>query len=442
MDVASEIQSLQRWVAQALSHAKQCGATQAETSASTEEGLMLKVRQGHTDKVEFTRSQGLGVTVYNGQSKGAASTSDLSEASIKRTVEAAWAIARHTQPDIYAGLAEAHLMATDIPDLDLYHPWALDVNDIQHLAMLGEQAALTHSGVNRCEAFSVATSSSGRVYANSHGLMVGVPASRHSFGCSLIAKQGDEQQRDSWGISARDKSNLPSVEHVAAQAARRVTRRLGARKLDTCRVPVLFDAELASGLISQFLSAISGASLYRKSTFLLDSLGKTVLPAFLDIAECPRLQQGYASAAIDADGLPTTEKAFVRGGRVESYVLGTYSARKLGMTSTANAGGVRNVRLHGGTQPLADLLSTMQRGLWVTELMGQGVNLVTGDYSRGAAGFWVENGIIQYPVHEITIAGNLADMFRQIVGIGDDTDKRGNIHTGSILVEQMIVAGK
>lgn len=441
MDVASEMQSLQRWVAHALSHARQCGASQAETSATTEEGLLLKVRQGHTDKVEFTRSQGLGITVYNGHAKGAASTSDLSEDSINRTVEAAWAIARHTQPDVYAGLADAHLMATDIPDLDLYHPWDLSVQAAQALALQGESAAMAHVGVDRCESFSVATSASARVYANSHGLMVSVPASRHSQGCSLIAKRGDEQQRDGWGISARDNAVLPGIEHVAAQAARRVTRRLGARKLDTCRVPVLFDAELASGLISHFLSAISGASLYRKSSFLIDSLGKTVLPTFLDIVEMPRLPQGYASAAVDGDGLPTTEKAFVRGGRIEHYVLGTYSARKLGMASTANAGGVRNIRLEGA-QPLTDLLRTMQRGLWVTELMGQGINLVTGDYSRGAAGFWVENGEIQYPVHEITIAGNLADMFRHMVGIGDDTDRRGNIHSGSILVEQMMVAGK
>lgn len=442
MDVASEIEQLQQWVSLALTHARHCGASQSEVGASTDQGLMLKVRQGHTDKVEFTRSHGLGITVYNGQAKGAASTSDLSAASVRRTVEAAWAIARHTQPDTFAGLADAALMAADAPDLDLYHPWDLTVEAAQQRALQGEQAALAHAGVDRCESFSVATSSSARVYANSHGLMVSVPAARHSIGCSLIAKRGQEQQRDGWGISDRVPSALPLVEHVAAQAARRVTRRLGARKLDTCAVPVLFDAEIASGLISQFVAAISGGNLYRKSSFLTGSLGKTVFPAFLDIVERPRLPQGYASAAVDGDGLATSDKAFVRAGRVENYVLGTYSARKLGMPSTANAGGVRNVRLLGEHRPLAELLTTLQRGLWVTELMGQGINLVTGDYSRGASGFWVENGVIQYPVHEITIAGNLADMFRNLVAVGDDVDTRGNIHTGSILVEQMMVAGK
>lgn len=442
MEVASEMRLLEQWVSLALAQARHCGAAQAETSASIEEGLMLKVRQGHTDKVEFTRSHGLGITLYNGQAKGAASTSDLSEASIKRTVDAAWAIARHTQADNCAGLAEASLMATEVPDLALYHPWALSVEAAQQRALEGEQAALAHPGVDRCESFSVASSSAARVYANSHGLVASIPSSRHSMGCSLIAKRGDEQQRDAWGISARDALRLPSVEHVASQAARRVTRRLGARKLGTCNVPVLFDAEIASGLIGHFLSAISGASLHRKSSFLMDSLGKKVFPTFLDIIECPRLVGGYASSAIDGDGLPTAAKSFIHQGCVSHYVLGTYSARKLGMSSTANAGGVRNIRLRGGEQPLEHLLRTLHTGLWVTELMGQGINIVTGDYSRGAAGFWVENGEIQYPVHEITVAGNLADMFQHLVGIGDDTDIRGNIHSGSMLIEQMTVAGK
>ncbi len=442
MDVTSETQGLQQWVSLALSHARQCGASQAEASASTDEGLLLKVRQLKTDKVEFTRSQGLGITLYNGHAKGTASTSDLSEASIKRTVEAAWAIARHTQPDPCAGLADSQLMATDIPDLDLCHPWEVSVEQAQQLALAGALAAQAHEGVDRCEAFSVATAVAARVYGNSHGLLVSVPSSRHSLGCSLIARQGEEQQRDGWGISARHALALPPVETVAARGARRVTRRLGARKLGTCSVPVLFEADLASGLISHFLSAISGASLYRNASFLVGALGRTVFPAFLDIEEQPRLMRGYASSAIDGDGLATSPKAFVRGGCVEHYVLGTYSGRKLGMASTANAGGVRNVRLKGGVQPLADLLRQMHTGLLVTELMGQGINLVTGDYSRGAAGFWVENGVIQYPVHEITVAGNLGDLFAHIVAIGDDTDTRGNIHTGSILVERMTVAGK
>lgn len=442
MDVASEIQGLQQWLSLALSHARQCGASQAEASASTDEGLMLKVRQAKTDKVEFTRSQGLGITVYNGHAKGSASTSDLSEASIKRTVDAAWAIARNTQADPCAGLADAALMATDVPDLDLCHPWSLTVEEAQRLALAGEEAAQRHEGVDRCEAFAVATAIAARVYGNSHGLLVSVPSTRHSLSCSLIARNADEQQRDGWGISARHPLDLPGVDGVAAHAARRVTRRLGARKLSTRSVPVLFEAEIASGLMGHFLSAISGASLYRNASFLIGALGRPVFPAFLDIEEMPRLTRGYASSAIDGDGLPTSDKAFVRGGVVESYVLGTYSARKLGMTSTANAGGVRNVRLNGGVKPLEDLLRQMNTGLLVTELMGQGINLVTGDYSRGAAGFWVENGVIQYPVHEITIAGNLADMFRNLVAIGDDTDTRSNIHTGSILIESMVVAGK
>lgn len=442
MDAPLEFEQLEQLAALALAHAQQCGATQAELGASTDEGLLLKVRQGHTDKVEFTRSHGFGITLYNGQAKGAASTSDLSAESVKRSVEAAWAIARHTQPDTFAGLADASQMATDLPDLNLYHPWALNVETAQQLALQGEQAALAHRSVDRCESFSVATSASARIYANSHGLLVKVPASRHSMGCSLIARDGDEQQRDAWGISARERSALPDVAYVAAQAARRVTRRLGPRKLGTCKVPVLFDAEIASGLIGHFLSAISGASLYRRSSFLHESLGKAVFPAFLDVFERPRLLRGYASAVVDGDGLPTRDKHFLEQGRVSHYVLGTYSARKLGMQSTANAGGVRNVRVQGGTQSFTNLLKTMGKGLLVTELMGQGINLVTGDYSRGAAGFWVENGVLQFPVHEITVAGNLAEMFLHLVGVGDDVDARGNIHCGSLLIEQMTVAGK
>jgi PmbA protein len=441
MDIAHERQRLREVAGRVMALARRAGAS-AEVSVSVDEGFSLKVRQGQADKVEFLRSQGLSLVVFDGTSRGAASTSDLTPASLERLFQCAAALAKHTQPDPFSGLAEAAAMAVDIPDLDLCHPWDMDVERALQLGLEGEALALGQPGIDRCEAFSVSTSRGVRLYANTHGLMVDVPSSRHSLGCSLIAREGEAMHRDSWGVSRRDASLLPTVADVAGKAADQVRKRLGARKIPTCRVPVLFQADIASGLIASLLSAISGGSLFRKSSFLLDSLGTQVLPAFLSVRESPRRRGGMGSSPIDGDGLATRDQYFVRNGEVVSYLLSTYSARKLSMQSTANAGGARNVLLEGAGTPLPALMKQAGTGLLVTELMGQGINLVTGDYSRGAAGLWIENGEPVHAVHEVTIAGNLRDMLRGIVGLGDDIDDRGNIQCGSILVEQMMVAGR
>jgi PmbA protein len=441
MDIAHERQRLREAASRLMMLAGRAG-TAAEVSLSVDEGFTLKVRQGQADKVEFLHSQGLSLVVFDGTARGAASTSDLTPASLERLFQSAAALARLTQPDPFAGLADATAMAVDIPDLDLCHPWEMDVEHALQLGLEGESLALAEAGIDRCEAFSVSTSRGVRLYANTHGLIVDVPASRHSLGCSVIAREGDAMHRDSWGISRRDASLLPAVAEVAGRAADQVRKRLGARKIATCRVPVLFQADMASGLIASLLSAISGGSLFRKSSFLLDSLGTQVLPSFLSVRESPRLRGGMGSSPIDGDGLATREQYFIRNGDVVSYLLSTYSARKLSMQSTANAGGARNVMVEGPGMPLPALMKQMGSGLLVTELMGQGINLVTGDYSRGAAGIWIENGEPAHAVHEITIAGNLGDMLGGIIGLGNDIDDRGNIRCGSILVEQMMVAGR
>jgi PmbA protein len=441
MDLAHERQRLRDAASRVMTLAARAG-TAAEVSLSVDEGFSLKVRQGQADKVEFLRSQGLSLVVFDGTARGAASTSDLTPASLERLFQSAAALAKHTQADPFAGLAEATEMATDLPDLDLCHPWDTDVERALQLGLEGESLALAEPGIDRCEAFSVSTSTGVRLYANTHGLMVDVPASRHSLGCSVIACEGDAMHRDSWGVSRRDPACLPGVARVADKAAEQVRQRLGARKIATCQVPVLFQAEIASGLISSLLSAISGGSLFRKSSFLLDSLGTQVLPAWLSVRETPRQRGGMGSSPIDGDGLATRDQYFIRDGEVVSYLLSTYSARKLSMQSTANAGGARNVLVEGAAVPLPELMRQMGRGLLVTELMGQGINLVTGDYSRGAAGIWIENGEPVHAVHEVTIAGNLRDMLRGIAGLGSDIDDRGNIQCGSILVEQMMVAGR
>ena len=435
-------QQLAEQVEQIIDEARRQGASACEVAVSLEQGLTTSVRQGEVETVEFNRDQGFGITLYLGQRKGSASTSASGTEAIRETVAAALAIAQHASEDDCAGLADAALMARELPDLDLYHPWSIEPEQAIELALQCEAAAFAHDPrIRNADGSSLSSHQGCRVYGNSHGFNGGYTSSRHSLSCVMIAEQAGQMQRDYWYDVNRRAERLESPELIGRRAAERSVRRLGARSVPTCEVPVLFAAELAGGLFGHLLAAISGGNLYRRSSFLVDALGQTLFPEWMTIDERPRLPGGLASAAFDGDGLATYDKAFIEQGRLVSYVLGTYSGRKLGMPSTANAGGVHNLFVSHGTDDQAALLRQMGRGLLVTELMGQGVNLVTGDYSRGAAGFWVENGEIQFPVEEVTIAGNLRDMFRQIVAVGADLEWRGNVRSGSLLIERMTVAG-
>lgn len=435
-------QQLAEQVEQILDEARRQGASACEVAVSLEQGLTTSVRQGEVETVEFNRDQGFGITLYLGQRKGSASTSASGTEAIRETVAAALAIAQHASEDDCAGLADAALMARELPDLDLYHPWSIEPEQAIELALQCEAAAFAHDPrIRNADGSSLSSHQGCRVYGNSHGFIGGYTSSRHSLSCVMIAEQAGQMQRDYWYDVNRRAERLESPELIGRRAAERAVRRLGARSVPTCEVPVLFAAELAGGLFGHLLAAISGGNLYRRSSFLVDALGQTLFPEWMTIDERPRLPGGLASAAFDGDGLATYDKAFIEQGRLVSYVLGTYSGRKLGMPSTANAGGVHNLFVSHGADDQAALLRQMGRGLLVTELMGQGVNLVTGDYSRGAAGFWVENGEIQFPVEEVTIAGNLRDMFRQIVAVGADLEWRGNVRSGSLLIERMTVAG-
>ena len=441
-DPTSRLAVLEQQVSDILAEAKAQGASAAEAGVSTDTGLSVTVRLGEVETVEHHRDKGVAVTVYFGKRKGTASSSDFSPQAIRETVAAACTIARYTAEDEYSGLADADLMATDIPELDLCHPWALSADQAVALAMDSEAAGRGDARITNSEGATVTTYQGGRVYGNSHGFIGGYAATRHGISCVLIAQQGDnDMQRDYWYTVARDAASLESPAEVGAHAARRALQRLGARRLSTRQVPVIFAAEVAGGLIGHFIGAIRGGSLYRNASFLVDHLGKQVFPDFVHIHEQPRLKNALGSAPFDDEGVATRARDFIANGRLTSYVLDSYSARKLGMQTTGNAGGVHNLTVDPGPLDLDGLIKEMGTGLLVTELMGMGVNIVTGDYSRGASGFWVENGEIQYPVHEITIAGNLRDIFMRIQGIGGDVDTRGNIRTGSILIERMTVAG-
>jgi PmbA protein len=445
MSSTSEQQQLQDKIAQALELARAAGAT-AEVGVYQDQGLVVSVRQGKVDKVEFTRNHGFSVTVYlgqgQGQRKGHASSTDFSAAAIVQAVQAALDIARYTAEDPCSGLAEAERMARTIPDLHLNHPWHLQPDQAIDMARRCEAAGLgAHPAISNSDGATVASVESMRGYGNSHGLVVVYPQTRHAVSCALIASRGEQMERGGWSFSRRNPAALPAVESIGARAAERASRRLGSRTVPTCDVPVLFAAEIAGGLLGHCITAISGGNLYRHSSFLEGALGTRIFPQWLTISEHPLLPGEVGSAPVDGDGLPTAEQCFVQQGELVRYVLGTYSARKLGLHSTANAGGVRNLRCTS-THTLGALLQQMQRGLLVTDLMGQGVNIVSGDYSRGAAGFWVENGAIQFPVSEVTIAGNLKNMFANMVGVADDVDPRGNIQCGSILLETMKVGGK
>lgn len=442
------LEQLQEMSARVLRLAKAAGASAAETDISLGIGQNVSVRMGETETIEYNRDKGASVTVYFGQRRGHASTSDLSDQALADTVAAACNIARYTAQDPFCGLADAELMATEFPDLDLYHAWDISVEEAIELAKRCEAAArAVDTRISNSEGASVSSSESLSVYANSHGFCAGYPTSRHGISASVIAEQGNSMQRDYWYTTARAPADLETPEHVGRLAGQRTVRRLGCRKMKTAQVPVLFEAPLAGGLISSLISAVSGGNLYRKSSFLLDSLGKPVIASIVDIEEQPHLPKGLASSAFDAEGVATRPRMLVEQGVLQGYLLSSYSARKLGMTSTGNAGGNHNllVRHAGGAgqqQSFEQLLQTMGTGLLVTELLGHGLNMVTGDYSRGAAGFWVENGVIAYPVEEITIAGNMKDMLMQIVALGSDVLVQSSRLVGSVLIERMTVAGE
>ncbi|WP_079203143.1 metalloprotease PmbA [Pseudomonas sp. CC6-YY-74] len=436
------VPQLQAQVEQIIAEAKKQGASGCEVAVSVEQGLSTSVRQGEVETVEFNRDQGFGITLYVGQRKGSASTSASGDAAIRETVAAALAIAKHASEDEAAGLADAELMAREFPQLDLYHAWAVSPEQAIEQALRCEAAAFAADPrIKNADGTTLNTHQGCRVYGNSHGFIAGYASTRHSLSCVMIAEDGGQMQRDYWYDVNRQGELLADAAGIGQRAAQRAVSRLGARPVPTCEVPVLFSAELATGLFGHFLAAISGGNLYRKSSFLEGALGQQLFPDWLTLDERPHIPRALGSAAFDGDGLATYAKPFVAGGELVSYVLGTYSGRKLGMPSTANSGGVHNLFVSHGAEDQNALLKRMGRGLLVTELMGQGLNMVTGDYSRGAGGFWVENGEIQFPVQEVTIAGNLRDMFKQIVAVGNDLELRSNIRTGSVLIEKMTVAG-
>ena len=427
-----------------LDRAKFLGATAAEVEISTSLGQDVTVRLGVVETIEHNRDKGLGITVYLGQRRGNASTTDLSREAIERTVKAALAIAKYTAVDEFAGLADGSRLAKPpFTDLGLYYPWKLAVEDAIELGMRMEAAAFAvDKRINNSEGASVSTSESDFIYANSAGFIGGYPTTRHSASCTMIATSKQGMQRDYWYAVARDEQGLESAEAIGRRAGERTVARLDAKKIASCDVPVLFEAPVASGLIGSFVGAVSGSALYRKASFLQDSIGETVFSRNVSIREDPAIRGGLASSPFDAEGVTTLARDVVKDGVVQGYFLATYSARKLGMQSTGNAGGSHNLIVTPGELDFAGLIKKMDRGLVVTELMGQGVNNVTGDYSRGAAGYWVENGEIAYPVEEITIAGNMKQMFKDIVTVGNDELALGSKRVGSILLERMSVAGE
>jgi PmbA protein len=438
-------QSLTEVASRALEEARRLGATQYEADASLSQGLSVSVRLREVDTVEYQRDRGLGVTVYFGKRKGAASTADLSAAAVRETVAKACAIARYTAEDPYAGLIEPEALARDIPDLDLDHPWDLAPEAAIELARECEAAGLAvDARVANSEGASVSSQRHTGVYGNSLGFLAGYSATSHSVSCSLIAQDGDEMHRDYWYSIARDATELQQAADIGRLAGERALARLAARRLSTRKSPVAYTPDMARGLFRHFLGAIRGTSQYRKSSFLLNAAGEQVFPQFLSMQERPHIMKALASSPFDQEGGATHDRELVSGGMLAGYVLGSYSARRLGLKSTGNAGGVHNLLVstsEGALAPAA-FLARLGTGLLVTELMGQGVNGVTGDYSRGASGFWVEDGVIAYPVQEITIAGNLKPMYRDIVALGDDVDVRGGIRTGSVLIGEMTIAGE
>lgn len=437
---------LQSCVELALKEARRLGASEAEVGVSVDIGLSVTVRMREVETLEYHRDRGMGVTLYRGKCKGSASTADLSARAIHETVAKAYSIAGFTAEDPCAGLPDADTLARDIPDLDLNHPWDIEPDAARDLAVSCEAAALdADPRIGNSEGATLSSHQGLRVFGNSLGFLAGYASTMHSLSCAVVGQQNGDMQRDYWYSAVRDYHDLEDAASIGVHAAKRTLERLGARQLATCVAPVLFVPELARGLIGSFLGAIRGGSQYRRASFLLDAAGQQVFPAWFSCTERPHLPKALGSAPFDSEGVATRDRTLVDHGVLTGYVLSTYSARKLGLKTTGNAGGVHNLIVApasaGGAQDFAALLKQMDRGLVVTELMGSGVNGVTGDYSRGAAGFWVEHGRIVHPVHEITIAGNLKDMFKHIVAVGSDVDVRGGIRTGSMLLESMTIAG-
>jgi PmbA protein len=425
-----------------LEHARAQGASAAETEVSEGYGQTVTVRRGDVETIEYNRDKGVGVTVYIGKQRGHASTSDFSPQALEDTVAAAVSIARYTASDDCAGLADPDLLARDIPDLDLWHPWDVPVERAIEMAKACEAAGFAvDKRIANSDGATVSTQESHFVYANTLDFLAGYPSSRHSVWCALVGGRNDAMQRDEWYETARDAVELDSPEAIGRRAGERTRDRLGARKIKTCQAPVLFEAPVAASLLGHFTSAVSGGSLYRRSSFLVDSLGKEIFSRIVQIRDLPHIPKALASSPFDEEGVATHARDVVKDGVVQGYFLGSYSARKLGMRSTGNAGGNHNLVIADTGEDFAALLKKLDRGLLVTELMGQGINGVTGDYSRGAAGYWIEGGRIAYPVQEITIAGNLKQMYRDIVAVGTDVVRRGSRQSGSVLIEKMTIAG-
>ena len=437
-------EDLESIIERALQEARDRGASQAEAVVSQDTGLSVGVRLGEVETLERQRDRSMGITVYLGQRKGSASTADFSVEAVSATVAKACSIARFTAEDACSGLADASLMASAPPNLDLAFPWDVTVDHAIEIAKACEAAALSFDPrINNSEGASVSTHQGLHVYGNTHGFVGGYPTTSHTLSCVVLAGNGEEMQRDYWYSSSRDWKELEQPEAIGREAARRTIARLEPRKLATRRSPVLMVPEIARGLIGHFTAAIRGTSQYRQSSFLLNAAGERIFPEWLSIAERPHIPKAMGSAPFDDEGVATRDRELIAAGVLTGYILSSYSARKLGLKTTGNAGGAHNLivasNTAGGLPAMTRLLGT---GLLVTELMGQGINMVTGDYSRGAAGFWVENGVIQYPVAEITIAGNLRPMLGAIVAVGDDVDTRGGVRLGSILLEEMTIAGE
>lgn len=434
--------TLKQLVSDALKYAKERGATAADAEVSEGFGQTVTARQGEVETIEYNRDKGIGVTVYIGQQRGHASSSDFAPQAVRDTVDAALAIARYTAVDECAGLADPDMLAREFPDFDLLHPWEMPVERAIEMARACEAAGFAvDKRITNSEGATISTQQSHFIYGNTHGFLAGYPSSRHSIWCALVAGKGDGMQRDDWYETARDPAELAAPELVGRKAGERALARLKARKVKTAQVPVLFESGVASSLLGHFVSAVSGGSLYRKSSFLLDSLGKEIFSKNVQIADLPHIPKALASGAFDEEGVATRSRDIVKDGVLQGYFLASYSARKLGMKSTGNAGGNHNLVMKDTGDDFAALLKKLGTGLLVTEMMGQGVNAVTGDYSRGAAGFWVENGGIAYPVQEITVAGNLKDIYKNIVAVGNDVSRRSSRQCGSILVAGMTLAG-
>lgn len=434
---------LTRLMNHVLELAKKEGATNATVSVNNDRGFSVDVRMGAVETVAFSEDKGVGLTVYIGHQKGGASTTDTSPEALQAMVKAACDIARVSAEDPCFGLADKELMTSEHPDLDLYHPWDINPQKAIELALKCESHALSlDKRITNSDGVNVSSYESHHGFANTHGGSGFIHSTRHGLSCSLIAADGDEMQRDYDYTTVRNAQDLVDAHLVAQNAVERALSRLSAKQVETQTVPVIFSSRVSSGLFASFIGAINGANLYRKNTFLLDSIGQQVFPEFIRIYEQPHLLGALGSSPFDGEGVPTRPNVFVEKGKVKQYALGSYSARRLGLKTTANSDGVHNLTVDPNAGDLNELLQKMGTGLLVTELMGQGVNAITGDYSRGASGYWVENGEIQFPVDEVTIAGNLKDMFRSILAVGNDLNPNISMRCGSVLIEKMMVAGK